>query len=197
MGLDPIARLVAELSRLPGIGEKTATRLAYTIMKWSKEEAHSLAEAIVDVKEKIGLCSTCFNLSDTDPCRICADDSRSEAMICVVEDPNDMKAIEKSQSFRGKYHVLHGVLSPLNGIGPEKLKIDELLQRVKKGGVKEMIVATNPTIEGEATALHLMEIMKPFNVRVTRIGYGVPMGGDLEYVDQMTIRSAIENRKDL
>jgi recombination protein RecR len=196
-GTDPISRLIIELMRLPGIGEKTATRLAYAVLGWGREEARSLAEAITDVKEKVRFCTVCFNLSETEPCSICSDDSRTASVVCVVEDPKDLKAVEKSHSFKGKYHVLHGVLSPLNGIGPEKLKIKELVGRVREGTARDLIIATNPTVEGDATALYIMQAVKPYGIKITRIGYGMPMGGDLEYVDQMTISKAVENRREM
>jgi len=190
----PIARLVEELTRLPGIGAKTASRLAMHILRSSREDAENLARAILEVKEKIRLCSLCFNLTDQDPCRICQDPRRDGEVICVVRGPEDLMAVEKSGSFRGLYHVLHGVLSPLEGVGPKDLRIGELLSRLQGGKVKEVILATNPSVEGEATAQYLSQIIKPLNVRVTRIARGVPMGGDLQYIDQVTLSKSLENR---
>jgi len=190
----PIARLVEELTRLPGIGGKTASRLAMHILRSSREDAENLARAILEVKEKIRLCSLCFNLTDQDPCRICQDPRRDGEVICVVSGPEDLMAVEKSGSFRGLYHVLHGVLSPLEGVGPKDLRIGELLSRLQGGKVKEVILATNPSVEGEATAQYLSQIIKPLNVRVTRIARGVPMGGDLQYIDQVTLSKSLENR---
>ena len=190
----PIARLVEELTRLPGIGAKTASRLAMHILRSSREDAENLARAILEVKEKIRLCSLCFNLTDQDPCRICQDPRRDGEVICVVRGPEDLMAVEKSGSFRGLYHVLHGVLSPLEGVGPKDLRIGELLSRLQGGKVKEVILATNPSVEGEATAQYLSQIIKPLGVRVTRIARGVPMGGDLQYIDQVTLSKSLENR---
>lgn len=191
-----IKRLVSELEKLPGIGEKTATRLALHILKASKSDAERLAESILNVKESIRLCSVCFNLSDTDPCFICCNPERSDESICVVEDVNDLMAIERS-GFKGKYHVLHGVISPLHGIGPEDIRVMELIERLKKGTTKEVIIATNPDTHGEATALYITRLIKPFGVKVTRIASGVPVGGDLEYVDNITLSKAIEGRREV
>ena len=193
----PIARLIEELTRLPGVGAKTASRLAMHILRSSREDAENLARAILEVKEKIRLCSLCFNLTDQDPCRICQDPRRDGEVICVVSGPEDLMALEKSGSFRGLYHVLHGVLSPLEGVGPKDLRIGELLSRLQGGKVKEVILATNPSVEGEATAQYLSQIIKPLNVRVTRIARGVPMGGDLQYIDQVTLSKSLENRSPL
>jgi recombination protein RecR len=193
----PIARLIEELTRLPGVGAKTASRLAMHILRSSREDAENLARAILEVKEKIRLCSLCFNLTDQDPCRICQDPRRDGEVICVVSGPEDLMALEKSGSFRGRYHVLHGVLSPLEGVGPKDLRIGELLSRLQGGKVKEVILATNPSVEGEATAQYLSQIIKPLNVRVTRIARGVPMGGDLQYIDQVTLSKSLENRSPL
>jgi recombination protein RecR len=190
----PIARLIEELTRLPGVGAKTASRLAMHILRSSREDAENLARAILEVKEKIRLCSLCFNLTDQDPCRICQDPRRDGEVICVVSGPEDLMALEKSGSFRGLYHVLHGVLSPLEGVGPKDLRISELLSRLQGGKVKEVILATNPSVEGEATAQYLSQIIKPLGVRVTRIARGVPMGGDLQYIDQVTLSKSLENR---
>ena len=190
----PITRLIEELTKLPGVGAKTASRLAMHILRSSREDAENLAQAIREIKEKIRLCSQCFNLTDRDPCRICQDPKRDGEVICVVSGPEDLMAVEKSGSFRGLYHVLHGVLSPLEGVGPQDLRIGELLSRLQGGKVKEVILATNPSVEGEATAQYLSQIIKPLGVRVTRIARGVPMGGDLQYIDQVTLSKSLENR---
>jgi len=193
----PISRLIQELTKLPGVGEKTASRLAMHILRASKEDAEGLARAILEVKEKIHLCSQCFNLTDQDPCRTCRDPRRNSEVLCVVSGPEDLIALEKSGSFRGLYHVLHGVLSPLEGVGPKDLKINELLSRLQGGKVKEVIVATNPSVEGEATGQYLSQIIKPLGIRVTRIARGVPMGGDLQYMDEVTLSKSLENRSPL
>ena len=193
----PITRLIEELARLPGVGAKTASRLAMHILRSSREDAENLARAILEVKEKIRLCSLCFNLTDQDSCRICQDPRRDGEVICVVSGPEDLMALEKSGSFRGHYHVLHGVLSPLEGVGPKDLRIGELLSRLQGGKVKEVILATNPSVEGEATAQYLSQIIKPLGLRVTRIARGVPMGGDLQYIDQVTLSKSLENRSPL
>ena len=190
----PITRLIQELTKLPGVGAKTASRLAMHILRSSREDAENLARAILEVKEKIRLCSLCFNLTDQDPCRFCQDPRRDGEIICVVSGPEDLMAVEKSGSFRGLYHVLHGVLSPLEGVTPKDLRIGELLSRLQGGQVKEVILATNPSVEGEATAQYLSQIIKPLGVRVTRIARGVPMGGDLQYIDQVTLSKSLENR---
>ena len=194
---EPIERLINELSKLPGIGRKTAARLAFHILRIPKREAQELARAIIDVKEKIQLCSVCFNLTDQDPCRICSNSRRSEEVICVVEEPNDLMAIEGTGDFNGKYHVLHGTLSPLEGIGPEDIKAKELLKRLESGNVREVIMATNPNVEGGATALYLTKLIKPLGVKVTRIAYGIPMGGDIEYTDGVTLVKALEGRREI
>jgi recombination protein RecR len=193
----PLRRLITEISRLPGIGEKTAARIAFHILSCSKEQALDLAQAIARVKEEVTLCTSCFTFTDDNPCRICRDLSRSNEVICVVETPGDLIALERSGVFKGKYHVLHGVLSPLSGIGPENLRIKELIARVEKGGVREIILATNPTVEGGTTALYLSKLLKPFSIRVTRIAQGVPMGGDIEYLDEVTLGKAIEGRTEI
>ncbi|MFQ5841738.1 MAG: recombination mediator RecR [Thermodesulfobacteriota bacterium] len=194
---EPIERLINELTKLPGIGRKTAARLAFHILRIRKKEAQELARGIIDVKEKIQLCSVCFDLTDKDPCRICSDSRRNDEVICVVEEPNDLMAIEGAGDFHGKYHVLHGTLSPLEGIGPEDIKVRELLQRLETGKVKEVIMATNPNVEGGATALYLTELIKPLGVKVTRIAYGIPMGGDIEYTDGETLAKALEGRREI
>lgn len=194
---EPIERLINELAKLPGIGRKTAARLAFHILRVSRGAAQDLAGAILDVKEKIQLCSVCFNLTDQDPCRICSNSRRSDEVICVVEEPNDLMAIEGTGDFTGKYHVLHGTLSPLEGIGPEDIKAKELLKRLESGTVKEVIMATNPNVEGGATALYLTKLIKPLGVKVTRIAYGIPMGGDIEYTDGATLVKALEGRREV
>jgi recombination protein RecR len=192
-----LARLVAELAKLPGIGPKTATRLAFFILRQPAGEAEALAGAIRELKEKIQLCSNCFNFTETDPCPLCSDPGRDERLLCVVEEPQDVMAIERSRSFRGRYHVLHGALSPLDGIGPEELKVGELLARLGGGATREVLVATNFTVEGEATALYLARLIRPMGVRVTRPAHGIPMGSDLEYVDEATVNQAVEGRREL
>jgi recombination protein RecR len=195
--MDPITRLVEALTKLPGIGEKSASRLAFHILGSPEEYARGLSQAILDVKEKIRLCSVCMNITDQDPCRLCRDPNRTEEIVCVVEEPNDLYAIEKTGSFNGKYHVLHGVISPLDGIGPDEIYIRELLERLKPGTIKEVLLATNPVVEGDATALYLKEQIKPFGAKVTRIARGIPVGGDLEYTDGATLTDAIRGRRDL
>jgi len=195
--MDPITRLVEALTKLPGIGEKSATRLAFHILGSSEDYTRGLAQAILDVKEKIRLCSVCMNITDQDPCRLCKDPGRSDDILCVVEEPNDLYAIEKTGSFNGRYHVLHGVISPLEGVGPDEIYVKELLQRLKAGTVKEVLLATNPVVEGDATALYLKEQIKPFGIKVTRIARGIPVGGDLEYTDGATLTDAIRGRQDL
>ena len=195
--MDPVKRLVEALTKLPGIGEKSASRLAFHILGSSEEYARALAQAILDVKEKILLCSVCLNITDQDPCRLCQDPSRSDEILCVVEEPNDLYAIEKTGSFSGKYHVLHGVISPLDGIGPDEIYVKELLARLKTSKVKEVLLATNPVVEGDATALYLKEQIKPLGIKVTRIARGIPVGGDLEYTDGATLTDAIRGRHDL
>ncbi len=194
---DPLARLIDELSKMPTVGPKTAQRLAFHILRLPPEEAQALAEAILDVKAKMRHCSTCFTITAVDPCAICADPARNGAVLCVVEDPRDVIALERTREFRGRYHVLHGAISPLDGVGPDDLKIPQLLTRVQAGGVTEVIVATNPRVEGEATAIYLARALKPLGVRVTRIAHGLPVGGDLEYADEVTLARALEGRRDL
>ncbi|NIO04732.1 MAG: recombination protein RecR [Proteobacteria bacterium] len=189
--------LIDAFSRLPGIGRKTASRLAFHILRTSKEEAEDLAAKILDVKRRISVCSACFDLTDEDPCPICQDSERSVEEICVVEEPNDLLAIENSGAFKGKYHVLHGTLRPLEGVGPEHLKIKELLKRLEKGGVKEVVIATNPTREGGTTAVYLTQLIKPFGIKVTRIASGVPVGSEIEYTDSVTLSEAMEGRREV
>lgn len=200
----PFARLIRELCKLPGIGEKTAARLAFHMLKENKEEVVELAESIGRLRLEIGLCRSCFGLSEVDQrsgeaaeCKICQDPRREREKICVVEEPADMIAVERSQEFRGLYHVLHGTISPLDGVGPDSLRIKELLERVKDSAIREVIVATNPTVEGETTALYLSKVIKPLGVKVTRIARGLPMGGDLEYTDAVTLGKAIEGRREI
>jgi recombination protein RecR len=194
---DPIQRLVQRLARLPGIGEKTATRLAFHILRAPEQQARELAQAITEVREKIRLCSVCCNLTEQDPCATCSDTRRDAHTLCVVAQPTDLIAVERGGSFRGRYHVLHGVLSPLDGIGPDDLRIGELLRRLEGGEVTEVIVATSPNVEGEATAMYLARLIKPLGPKVTRIASGVPIGGELEYVDQITLTRAIDGRREM
>jgi recombination protein RecR len=194
---DPIGRLIRELSRLPGVGEKTATRLAFHILRSPEAQARDLAQALVEVKQRIRLCSTCMNLTEADPCALCADARRDARMVCVVASPPDLYAIERAGHFRGRYHVLHGVLSPLDGVGPDDLKLRELVTRLEREKVEELIVATSPNVEGEATALYVARVCKPLGVRVTRIASGVAVGGELEYADGVTIAKALEARREM
>lgn len=200
----PLARVIQELSRLPGIGEKTAARLAFHMLKGKKEDVFNLAESIGKLRQEIGLCRNCFGFSEVNAlngeaplCGICRTPDREHDKVCVVEDPADLIAVEKSQEFKGLYHVLHGTISPLDGVGPDALRIKELLERLKGGTVREVIVATNPTMDGEATALYLSKVIKPMNIAVTRIARGLPMGGDLEYTDIVTLGKALEGRREI
>jgi recombination protein RecR len=198
MGFTPsMQRLVDELARLPGIGEKTAARLAFFILRSERSYAQSLADAILGIKDGTLLCSVCFGFTDSDPCNICTNPQRATDSICVVEEPADLIAVERAQYFRGRYHVLHGTISPLDGIGPDQLKIRPLVDRLQAGGVGEVVIATNPTAEGEATALYLAKIIKPIGVRVTRIAHGIPVGGDVEYADVVTLGKALDGRRDM
>lgn len=190
----PLEKLIEQFSRLPGIGKKSATRVALFILKSQRELAENLAKRLIQVKDNIELCSTCFNLTDKNPCSICRDQNRANGIICIVEGPGDQLAIEESGIFKGRYHVLHGVLSPLDGIGPEDLKIGELLDRLESEEIKELILATNPTTEGEATASYLAKILADKGLKLTRIALGVPMGGDLKYMDSMTLRHSLKSR---
>jgi recombination protein RecR len=194
---DPIARLVKELARLPGIGEKTAQRLAFHILDAGPQYAEALAAAVLSVVRDVRCCSVCQTLTDRDPCSICADERRDGHILCVVEGVPDLLAIERTREFRGRYHVLHGALSPLDGVGPSDLKVRELLVRLEREPADEVVIATNPDVEGEATALYLAKLLKPLGVRVSRIAQGVPMGGDLEYADQVTLARALAGRRDL
>ena len=191
----PIKRLIRELGRLPGIGEKTAARLANHILRLSEEDAVRLAESILDVKRKIRFCSICFNLAEGERCEICLDAIRDKEVICVVEEPDSLIAIEDSGGFRGVYHVLHGVLAPLDGIGPEHLRLQELVERIKRDGIREIIIATNPNVQGESTALLIMKLVRDMGVTVSRIAQGVPVGGDLKYTDRMTLAKSLEFRR--
>ena len=193
----PLQRLVTELSRLPGVGEKSATRLAFFLLRADSEYAQSLADAIAALKREIRLCSRCLGFTEQEPCALCADPRRTDEIVCVVEDPADVMAIERAGDFRGRYHVLHGTLAPLDGVGPEQLKVAELLARLRDGSVREVILATNPTVEGEATALYLAKLIKPTGLRVTRIAHGLPMGGDVEYADSVTLSRALEGRREM
>ena len=192
----PLERLIEQLKKLPGVGAKSAQRLAFHILRIKTADANALAAAITEVKETIRLCGNCFNITDIDPCMTCSDTGRDQTAICVVEEPNNLVAIEKSGDFRGLYHILNGSLSPLRGIGPEDLKIAPLLERLRDGTVKEVILATNPNVEGEATAVYLTRLLKPLGMRVTRLAQGLPAGGDLEYTDDLTLQRALEGRRD-
>ena len=193
----PLAKLIEHFRALPGIGAKTAVRLAYHVLDMDAGEAKALAGAIIEAKEKIGFCNTCFNLSDRNPCAICASAERDHSLICVVEQPQDVAAMERMRDFRGVYHVLHGALSPLEGVGPGDIRIKELLGRLADETVKEVIMATNPNVEGEATAMYIAKLLKPMGLKVTRIAHGLPVGGDLEYADEVTLSKAMENRREI
>jgi recombination protein RecR len=194
---EPVSRLIEELGKLPGIGPKSAARLTYYLLRIPEAEARALAEAIIAVKEKTVLCSSCQNITDSNPCAVCASKERDHSIICVVKEPLDILALERTGRYRGLYHVLHGVLSPMDGIGPDDLKIKELLQRLKAGSVSEVILATNPNLEGEATAMYLQRLLCPFGVRLTRLARGLPVGGDLEYADEVTLTHALEGRQEM
>jgi len=194
---DPLSKLVEQLQRLPGIGAKSAQRLAFHILKTPREEVDRLGEAMREVKDRVTYCSVCSNITDVDPCFFCTSPGRDHSLICVVEEPENVNGIEKTRDFRGVYHVLMGALSPLHGVGPDDLKIRDLLMRVGKGGVQEVILATNPNVEGEATAIYLAKLLKPLGVRVTRIAMGVPVGSDLEYADEVTMHKAMEGRREV
>ena len=199
MALTPsaLAALIEQLVRLPGIGPKTAQRLAFHLLKVPREEAAGLAEAIVALKDRIHVCARCFNIAEEDVCGVCQDPRRDGKLLCVVEEVNDLLAIEKTREFRGLYHVLHGVISPMEGIGPEDLKVNELLARLRGGNVTEVIMATNPNLEGEATSMYVSRLLTPLGTRVTRLARGLPMGSDLEYADDVTLARALENRQDV
>jgi recombination protein RecR len=192
-----MARLIQQLARLPGIGEKTASRLAFHILRAERDYAQALADALLAVKDETRLCSICFALTESDPCPLCNDAQRTAEVICVVEEPADLLAIERVREFRGRYHVLHGTLAPLDGVGPDDLKIQPLLVRLRDTPVREVILATNPTAEGEATALYLAKLLKPLGIKVTRIAHGLPVGADIEYADAMTVGRALEGRREM
>jgi recombination protein RecR len=193
----PLAKLIRELEKMPGVGPKSAQRMAFHILRMSDEEAHALAEAIIEVKERIFTCRRCFNFTDEELCPICRNPSRDASVLCVVADVRDLMAIERTQEYRGLYHVLQGVISPMDGVGTEQLRIRELLQRLRSERVEEVIIAMNPTIEGDATAMYLSKLIKPLGIRVTQLAHGVPIGGDLDYADQATLISALEWRREL
>lgn len=193
----PVAKLIEEFEKLPGIGHKTAQRLAFHIINLSHEKANNIALAITEAKAKIKYCSSCHNLTDLDPCNLCRSETRDKSVICVVEDPRDVVAIERIREFKGYYHVLHGAISPMEGIGPEDIKIKELLARIGAADIQEVILATNPNIEGEATAMYISKLLKPLGVKTTRIAHGIPVGGDLEYADEVTLAKALEGRREI
>ena len=195
--IDALQRLAEQFARLPGIGKKSALRLAYSVLELSDEEAEGFAQTIVEAKEKIHLCPVCQGLTDKEICSVCNDAGRDRSIICVLEDTKAVSSLEKVREYRGLYHVLHGVISPMNGVTPEKLKIKELLSRLADDTVKEIIIATNPTVEGEATAMYLSRLLKPFGVKITRLAYGIPVGSDLEYADEVTLYRALEGRRDI
>ena len=192
-----IEKLIEAFEKLPSIGNKTAARLAFHILDATEEETKEFVQAILDAKKNLKYCSQCYNISDTDPCPICANSNRDHATICVVEDVRDVVAMERTHEFKGTYHVLHGSISPMNGVGPDDIKIKELLSRLMDGGVKEIILATNPRVEGEATAMYISKLVKPLGIKVTRIAHGIPVGGDLEYTDEVTLSKALEGRREL
>jgi recombination protein RecR len=194
---EPMARLIDELKKLPGIGSKSAQRMAFHILRSSGEDAEALAAAVRNLKEKLHLCSVCSNITDVDPCSYCASPTRNQRLVCVVEEPTNIASIEKTRSYNGVYHVLHGAISPLQGIGPEHLRIPSLLKRLENGTVEEVIIATNPTLEGEATAVHLTALLKRPGVKISRIATGIPAGSDIEYADEVTMMKAIEGRREL
>ncbi len=194
---EPVARLIEELGKLPGIGPKTAQRLAFYLLNTDPAEARELAKAIIHAREKIRYCSVCSNLTDQEVCQICQDESRHRSVICVVEEPRDVVAIERTREYKGLYHILQGVISPMEGVGPNELKIKELLMRLKDNDLSEVIIATNPNIEGEATAMYLARLIKPLGIKVTRLAHGLPVGGDLEYADEVTLSKAFEGRREI
>lgn len=194
---EPLARLIAECKRLPGIGQKSAQRIAFHLLRVPREDAERLAQALLDVKDKLTLCAECNNISDAELCLYCRDPHRDHSMLCVVEEPHNILPVETTNTFRGVYHVLHGAISPLRGIGPEQLKIKGLIDRVRNGELQEIILATNPTVEGEATAVYLSRLLKPLGPKVTRIAMGIPVGSDLEFADEVTISKSLENRREM
>lgn len=193
----PITRLIEEFSKLPGVGRKTAQRLAFHVINMNNNDVEALSKAILEAKREIKYCSVCCNISDSEICSMCSNKNRDSSVICVVEDPRDVAAMERTRDYKGQYHVLHGVISPMDGIGPDMIKIKELIQRVGTQDVKEIIMATNPTIEGEATAMYIARLLKPMGIKVTRIAHGLPVGGDLEYADEVTISKALEGRREI
>ena len=193
----PLMRLSDEFAKMPGIGRKSANRLAFYILQISSQEAEKLTDAIKNAKKEIKLCSVCQSFTDIEPCAICSNVNRDSSMLCVVESPKDVIAMEKTNEYKGLYHVLHGVISPMDGIGPDDIKIKELLSRVANGEIREIIMATNPTVEGEATAMYIAKLLKPFEIKVTRIARGIPVGGDLEYTDEVTLARALEGRREI
>jgi recombination protein RecR len=194
---EPMARLIEELKKLPGVGSKSAQRMAFHILRSSEEDAEALAGAVRDLKQKLHLCSVCNNITDVDPCSYCASPTRNQRLVCVVEEPTNISSIEKARFYNGVYHVLHGAISPLHGVGPEQLRIPSLLKRIESGSLDEVIIATNPTIEGEATAVHLSGLLKRPGLKVTRIATGIPAGSDIEYADEVTMLKAMEGRREL
>ena len=194
---EPLARLIQELKRLPGIGQKSAQRIAFYVLRATHEDAERLAQAVIDVKDKLGICTVCNNISDAEVCNYCRDPQRDHRVICVVEEPHNVLPIETTRQFEGVYHVLHGSISPLRGIGPEQLRIKSLLERIKASEIHEIILATNPTIEGEATAVYLSRLLKPLGLKVTRIAMGIPVGSDLEFADEVTMSKSLENRREM
>jgi recombination protein RecR len=194
---EPMARLIEELKKLPGVGSKSAQRMAFHILRSSEEDAEALAGAVRDLKQKLHLCSVCNNITDVDPCSYCASPTRNQRVVCVVEEPTNISSIEKARFYNGVYHVLHGAISPLHGVGPEQLRIPSLLKRIESGSLDEVIIATNPTIEGEATAVHLSGLLKRPGLKVTRIATGIPAGSDIEYADEVTMLKAMEGRREL
>jgi recombination protein RecR len=194
---EPMARLIDEFKRLPGIGQKSAQRIAFYLLRSSREDAERLAQAVLEMKDRMRLCAQCNNISDAELCPICADSHRNQKLLCVVEEPRNILIIEKTGQFNGVYHVLHGSISPLRGIGPDQLKVRSLLERIERGTIEEIIIATSPTAEGEATAVYLSRLLKPLGVKVTRIGMGIPVGSDLDYVDEVTMQKSIEGRKEI
>jgi recombination protein RecR len=194
---EPLARLIQEFKRLPGIGQKSAQRIAFHLLRSDREHAEHLAQALLDIKDKLGICSVCNNISDADLCPYCRDSSRDRSVICVIEEPHNVLPIETTRQFNGVYHILHGSISPLRGVGPEQLRIKSLLTRLEGGGVNEIILATNPTVEGEATAVYLSRLLKPLGIRTTRIAMGIPVGSDLEFADEVTMWKSLENRREM
>jgi len=194
---EPIARLIDEFRKLPGIGPKTAQRLVYSLLRRPRQDAEQLSQAILDIKDKITYCSRCNNFADQDPCFFCTSPNRTPELICVVEEPHDILSIEKTREYRGQYHILHGVLSPINGVGPDELKLKSLMERLGEGHTREVILATNPNVEGEATAVYLARLLKPTGVRISRIALGLPVGSDMEFADEVTMLRALEGRHEL